>query len=250
MPDADREMWQNLSMAPADETETETLRRAAMACLLEGMEEAGLGAIPPQAVVAPATVIHAAETSDLSLEQRIEACRLCALGSARQCSVPGEGSPTARIMILGNAPGEAEDREGRPFVGPAGQLLDKIIQGGMGLKREEVFLSNTLKCRPAEDRAALTSELDACAPYLEEQIAAVQPELLIVLGQEAAQHLLKTDLSLSRLRGELHHRPQGGPVVLVTYHPASLLQDPEQKRACWEDIQLGLRHLGLGRASS
>ncbi|MDA0666600.1 MAG: uracil-DNA glycosylase [Planctomycetota bacterium] len=235
-------------MASADETET--LRHAAMACILEGMEEAGLGSIPPQVVVASAAASHTAETAGLGLNERVEACRLCSLGSARQCSVPGEGPSTARIMILGSAPGEAEDLQGRPFLGPAGQLLDKIIQGGMGLKREEVFLSNTLKCRPAEDRAALTTELDACAPYLEEQIAAVQPELLIALGQEAAQHLLKTDLSLSRLRGELHHRPQGGPMVLVTYHPAYLLQYPEQKRACWEDIQLGLRYLGLGPSAS
>lgn len=248
MPDADLGMWQNLGMASADETET--LRRAAAACLLEGMEEAGLGAIPPQAVVVSAPAAQIPEASDLSLNARIEACRLCPLGSQRSQAVPGEGSSVARIMILGEAPGAAEDQQGRPFVGPAGQLLDKIIQGGMGLSREQVFLSNTLKCRPAEDRAGLGSELDACAPYLEEQIAAIQPELILALGQEAAQHVLKTDLSLSRLRGELHNRPQGGPPVLVTYHPAYLLQYPEQKRACWEDIQLGLRHLGMGPPSS
>ena len=229
-------------MASADETEN--LRRTAAACILEGMEEAGLGAIPPQPVFVPAEAVITPGSSSLPLNQRIEACRNCSLGSTRQCAVPGEGSPTARIMILGEAPGEAEDQTGRPFMGGAGQLLDKIISGGMGLTRGEVFLSITLKCRPAEDRAALTGELDACSPYLEEQIAAVQPELLIVLGQEAAQHLLKTDLSLSRLRGELHKRPEGGPWVLVTFAPAYLLQYPEQKRACWEDIQLGLRHLG------
>jgi len=124
-------------------------------------------------------------------------------------------------------------------------LLDKIISSGMGLKREGVFLTNILKCRPPENRAPLTSEVDACAPFLEEQIASIQPDLIIALGQNAAQHLLRTEDSLSRLRGELQRRPQGGPPVLVTYHPTYLLQHPEQKRACWEDIQLGLRHLGL-----
>lgn len=242
MPDTSLGLWQNLSMASADETEL--LRRAAAACILEGMEEAGLGAIPPQRVSASAGAVASPEAPILPLNQRIEACRNCSLGSTRQCAVPGEGSPTARIMILGEAPGATEDQTGRPFMGAAGQLLDKIISGGMGLAREDVFLSNTLKCRPAEDRAALATELDACAPYLEEQIAAIQPELIIVLGQEAAQHLLHTDLSLSRLRGELHKRPEGGPSVLVTFAPAYLLQFPEQKRACWEDIQLGLRHLG------
>ncbi|PCJ54775.1 MAG: hypothetical protein COA70_03525 [Planctomycetota bacterium] len=236
-------MWQNLSMALADDTET--LRRLAAAAILEGMQEAGLGAIPPRVVAAGRVAVETSEASGLSLNERIEACRKCALGSTRHCSVPGEGAAKARILLIGEAPGAQEDVQGRPFVGPAGQLLDKIISGGMGLKREDVFMTNTLKCLPPDDRAPLTAELDACAPYLEEQIASVQPELIIALGHQAAQHLLRTDLSLSRLRGELHKRPQGGPPVLVTYHPAYLLLYPEKKRACWEDIQLGLRHLGM-----
>lgn len=237
------QMWQNLSMAPADDTET--LRRLAAAAILEGLQEAGLGAIPPQIVVPSSDSLQAPQSADLSLNQRIEACRRCSLGSSRQCSVPGEGPANARILFVGEAPGTQEDSEGRPFVGSAGQLLDKIITGGMGLKREDVFLTNTLKCCPPDRREPLPAELDACSPYLEEQIASIQPDLIIALGRQAAQHLLRTDLSLSRLRGELQKRPQGGPPVLVTYHPDYLLQYPEQKRACWEDIQLGLRHLGI-----
>lgn len=179
------------------------------------------------------------------IEERIAACRACGLCETRKHPVPGEGDPQARILFLGEAPGQQEDLKGRPFVGPAGKLLDNIIQGGMQLKREEVFLANVLKCRPPGNRDPLPAEVLACTPFLEEQIASIQPELIIALGRHAAHLLLDTDLSLSRLRGTLHQRPQGGPPVLVTYHPAYLLRNQPEKRACWEDIQLGMRHLRL-----
>ena len=221
---------------PAD---TPTLRRLAAACILEGLEEAGLEWFPPaQASVDPPASLD-------PLEQRIHACRACALGKSRTCAVPGEGSLKATLMFVGEAPGAAEDRQGRPFVGPAGHLLDKIIEGGMGLTREQVFIANILKCRPPGNRDPSAEEVETCTPFLEEQIALIRPRLLIALGRHAAHHLLQTDASLGRLRGRLHQRPQGGPPVLVTYHPAYLLRNPEAKRACWDDIQLGMRHLGL-----
>ncbi len=217
--------------------------RLAAACLLEGLVESGLEAVAFAAQPAPTPAQAPLPAADL--ETRIAACRACALGSSRQYPVPGEGSGRAQLFFVGEAPGAEEDRQGRPFVGPAGQLLDKIIEGGMGLARQDVFIANILKCRPPANRDPLPTEVAACTPFLEEQIAALQPKLLIALGRHAAHHLLQTEASLSSLRGVLHNRPQGGPKVLVTYHPAYLLRNPAAKRACWEDIQLGMQFLGL-----
>ncbi len=159
--------------------------------------------------------------------------------------MPGEGSPAARVVFVGEAPGAAEDRSGRPFVGRAGQLLEAILEKGMGLSRQQVYIANVLKCRPPENRDPTPAEKAACTPFLEEQLATLQPELIIALGRHAANHLLGTEMSLGRLRGRLHARPQGGPPVLVTYHPAYLLRNPAAKQDCWMDIQLGMAHLGL-----
>lgn len=222
-------------MAEADESPE--LRRLAAACLLEGLEQAGLDWVPRPAPAPP-------QPGSRSLADRILACRQCPLGESRRNAVPGEGSLQAEIMFVGEAPGAEEDRQGRPFVGPSGQLLDKILAGGMGLTRDQVYIANILKCRPPSNRDPYPAEIDECTPYLEEQIALIQPQLLIALGRFAAQHLLQSDLSLGKLRGKVHSRPQGGPPVLVTYHPAYLLRNQADKRACWEDIQLGLRHLG------
>ncbi|MHC4823560.1 MAG: uracil-DNA glycosylase [Planctomycetota bacterium] len=210
----------------------------AAACILEGLEQAGLDLCPHGAQ-------KPEDTGERPLEARIHACRKCPLGNERQNAVPGEGSLQAQVMFLGEAPGAEEDRQGRPFVGPSGQLLDKILEGGMGLRRDQVYIANILKCRPPGNRDPYPAEIELCTPYLEEQIALIQPRLLIALGRFAAQHLLSTDLSLGKLRGQIHQRPQGGPPVLVTYHPAYLLRNPAEKRACWEDIQLGLRHLEM-----
>lgn len=175
----------------------------------------------------------------------IAACTACPLAATRGCTVPGEGAPRARLMLVGEGPGAEEDRTGRPFVGAAGQLLDKILAGGMGLRREEVFIANLVKCRPPGNRDPAPEEVAACAPFLARQIAAVQPELLLALGRHAAQHLTGTSAPLAALRGRLHARGAGGPPVLVTFHPAYLLRNPAAKRDCWEDVQLALAHLGL-----
>lgn len=238
----------------ASEDDPLALRRAAAACILEGLEEAGLDRIPRPKVEAAPNPLQGSQAPAIApsapLTERIAACRACGLCETRQQTVPGEGAAEARILFLGEAPGAQEDQQGRPFVGPAGQLLEKILEGGMGLSRQEVYIANVLKCRPPGNRDPLPAEVLACTPFLEEQIAAIQPEIIIALGRHAAHHLLKTDQSLSRLRGTLHQRPQGGPPVLVTYHPAYLLRNPAEKRACWEDIQLAMRHLGMAKPGS
>ncbi|KAA3608348.1 MAG: uracil-DNA glycosylase [Planctomycetota bacterium] len=230
-------------------------RAAAAEAFLESLAELGLDRLP-RAVHQPAEAPESTESEVAEpgprLEQlnaRIEACRLCALGETRRCSVPGEGSARARVMFVGEAPGAQEDASGRPFVGPAGQLLTKIIENGMGLSREEVFIANVLKCRPPQNRDPQTEEKKLCTPFLQEQMEIIAPELVIALGKHAANHLLGRESSLGRLRGRLHQPAQGGPPVLATYHPAYLLRNPADKRACWQDIQMGMDHLGLKRPS-
>ncbi len=183
----------------------------------------------------------------LGLEQiatAVAGCHACPLASTRTCTVPGEGAVGAAVMFVGEAPGRDEDLSGRPFVGPAGQLLTKIIESGMGLRREQVFIANVLKCRPPGNRDPQAQEKEACTPFLEQQIASLQPRLLVALGRHAANHLLGCDQPLGSLRGRLHEKP-GRPPLLATYHPAYLLRNPAAKRDCWQDIQIGMHHLGL-----
>lgn len=215
--------------------------------LYEELGELGVDFLPPAPVAAPAAPAAPtppAADSLASLAHEIAACRACGLCDSRQQTVPGEGPPQARVVFVGEAPGAEEDRTGRPFVGAAGQLLEKIISAGMGLRREEVFICNVLKCRPPDNRDPSPSEKSACTPFLERQLQVLQPQLMIALGRHAANHLLEQDLSLSRLRGKLHEH-RSGVAVLATYHPAYLLRNPAAKADCWQDIQLGMRHLGL-----
>jgi len=222
--------------------------RLAARLLLQQMREAGVREIP--AAVAPKPA-ETAPIRDLeAIAEEIRGCQACPLAAGRQHTVPGEGNPQARLMIIGEGPGADEDRSGRPFVGKAGQLLEKILHSGMGLERSEVFIGNMVKCRPPQNRDPHPEELAACAHYLEAQIQAIQPELILALGRIAAQALLSSEAPLGRLRGQFHARPQGGPPVLVTYHPAYLLRRPEEKAACWADIQLAMRHLGLTKPTS
>ena len=226
------------------------LRRAAAAERLhEELLELGMEVLPPAAEAPAAAVASAAPEAtptDLleAVAAEVAACQTCGLCETRTLTVPGEGHPKARVVFVGEAPGADEDQSGRPFVGTAGQLLTKIITSGMGLRREEVFIANVLKCRPPGNRDPLPTEKESCAPYLERQLAAIQPELVIALGRHAANHLLGQDESLGRLRGKLHPHELGFP-VLATYHPAYLLRSPEAKADCWQDIQLGMRHLDM-----
>ncbi|MCP4611090.1 MAG: uracil-DNA glycosylase [Planctomycetes bacterium] len=180
----------------------------------------------------------------------VNKCRECDLGSTRTNSVPGEGNPNARIMFVGEGPGADEDAQGRPFVGRAGQLLDKIIIA-CGLKRSDVFIANILKCRPPGNRDPRADEIISCLPYLQRQIEIIKPEIIVALGAHAAKTLLNTTQSIGRLRGQFLEYYTGldkSPVKLMaTYHPAYLLRNysPDNRRKVWEDMQKVLTELGL-----
>lgn len=170
------------------------------------------------------------------LERMIAACRRCALCESRKRTVFGSGDRHAAWVVVGEAPGAEEDRQGEPFVGRAGQLLNAMLRA-IGLRREQVFIANVLKCRPPGNRDPLAGEAAECLPYLARQIALVRPRILLVVGRIAAQNLLATDEPLARLRGRVHHVGGAGPPVVVTYHPAYLLRTPADKRKAWQDLQ-------------
>ena len=165
----------------------------------------------------------------------IAGCRKCALCETRSRTVPGEGDPEARLMLVGEGPGATEDATGRPFVGQAGQLLDKILEA-IECPRPTTFIANIVKCRPPQNRKPLPDEMMACLPYLHRQIALVQPKVLIALGSTAAEGMLGVKKSLGELRGKVH-RWNGIPLV-VTYHPAALLRNPNWKKPTWDDVRI------------
>jgi uracil-DNA glycosylase family 4 len=164
----------------------------------------------------------------------VSECSKCALSADRHHVVFGTGNLKAKVMLIGEAPGEEEDRQGIPFVGKAGQLLDKILEA-IDFKREEIYIANILKCRPPQNRDPVPDEIIQCLPYLYRQIQCIQPKLILVLGRIAAHALLNTQQSLTQLRGR-QHTFQNIP-LLVTYHPAALLRHTEWKRPVWEDVQ-------------
>jgi DNA polymerase len=176
-----------------------------------------------------------------SLRQAIATCQACKLCESRTQTVFGVGHPNAHWMIVGEAPGEQEDLKGEPFVGAAGQLLDAML-GALGLSRDEgpaerqVFIANTLKCRPPRNRNPEPDELARCEPFLRRQIELVQPRIILAMGRFALQLLLRSDEAVGRLRGRVHHY-EGVPLI-VTYHPAYLLRQPADKAKAWEDLCL------------
>jgi DNA polymerase len=171
-----------------------------------------------------------------SLQQQVSSCQKCLLCQTRKNTVFGVGNAAARLMLIGEAPGSTEDERGEPFVGQAGQLLDKMM-AAIGQSRESVFITNILKCRPPNNRDPLPTEVTECMPYLMQQIAHVKPKLILALGRVAAQNLLKTEASLSRLRGDTFHFGEARTPLVVTYHPAYLLRNPADKRNAWADLQ-------------
>lgn len=177
-----------------------------------------------------------------ALRAEVTPCTRCKLCETRTNTVFGEGTSTAEVMFVGEAPGAQEDLSGRPFVGAAGQLLDRILENAMGLRREQVFIANVNKCRPPGNRDPEPDEVAACLPFLRQQIAIVQPKVIVCLGRIAARNLLDTTLSVTALRHQ-DHTFQGTPVV-VTWHPAFLLRDPSHKRETWDDIKRVNRLLG------
>ncbi len=165
----------------------------------------------------------------------IASCTKCALAVGRTNTVPGEGNPEARLMLVGEGPGATEDATGRPFVGQAGQLLDKILDA-IECPRPTTYIANIVKCRPPQNRKPLPDEQASCMPYLERQIALVRPKVLIALGGTAAEGLLGVKKSLGELRNKVH-RWNGIPLV-VTYHPAALLRNPNWKKPTWDDVRI------------
>jgi DNA polymerase len=202
------------------------------------------GAQPPgatpmrQAPDAPARGVSAEEIRALPVLDAVRevslGCPRCGLAKTRTKVVFGEGSPNADLMVVGEAPGENEDRQGRPFVGKAGKLLDLLLMSA-GFPRESVYICNVLKCRPPGNRNPLPDEVEACSPYLLRQVELVKPRVIVAFGTFAAQTLLGTDVSIGRLRGRLH--PYQGIPLVPTYHPAALLRNPGWVRAVWEDLQ-------------
>ena len=180
-----------------------------------------------------------------TLAAKVRDCRLCGLCETRTQTVFGVGNRSARLMVIGEAPGADEDRKGEPFVGRAGILLNSMLRAA-GFAREEVYIANVLKCRPPQNRDPTDEEAGRCLPYLHRQIALVSPQAILCVGRIAAQRLLGTDTPIGRLRGRVHEL-DGRPVV-VTYHPAYLLRSPGEKRKSWDDLKLVLGVLAAGGA--
>jgi DNA polymerase len=176
------------------------------------------------------------------IREEIGDCTRCALHKGRNKLVFGDGSPTARLMFVGEGPGADEDAQGIPFVGRAGQLLNNMI-AAMGLTREEVYIANVVKCRPPGNRTPEPEEGATCSPFLFQQIDVVRPQVLVALGATAATYLLGSRQPLAGLRGRVH--AVRGTQLIVTYHPAYLLRDPRQKKEAWADLQIAMRELGL-----
>ncbi len=168
-------------------------------------------------------------------------CRRCKLHPMRTQIVFGVGNPHAELVFVGEAPGADEDAQGEPFVGRAGQLLTKIIEA-MGMKREDVYICNILKCRPPNNRTPETDEILACSPFLLQQLRSIQPKFICALGGPAAQTLLQTKEGITKLRGRFHD--YHGIPLLPTFHPAYLLRNPYEKKTVWEDMKLLLRAMG------
>lgn len=203
-----------------------------------------LAALPAQRVPPPARTAALA-----AVRQDIGDCTRCPLAYAgRRTIVFGEGDPAARLMFVGEGPGADEDAQGLPFVGKSGQLLNNMI-GAMGLRREDVYIANIVKCRPPANRAPEPVEANTCTQFLVRQMDIVQPEFVVALGATAAMYLLGVKQSLASLRGRFHE--VRGAKAVITYHPAFLLRDPRQKGEAWKDLQMVMAAMGLkGKTSS
>ncbi len=188
------------------------------------------GGFPPEEAAPPSAVGDLALTG---IRDDLGDCRRCRLHEGRTHLVFGEGSPTAKLVFVGEGPGYDEDQQGRPFVGRAGKLLDKMI-AALGRLRKEVYICNAVKCRPPNNRTPGADEIASCSPFLFRQLEAIRPDVICALGLTAAQTLLGGGIPMNRLRGRTHHW-RGIPVV-CTYHPAYLLRTPAQKAAAWQDL--------------
>jgi len=199
---------------------------------------AGAPTAAPVPTPSPSTWTPLPPTDDWGvLRERVAGCTACAeLCRTRTQTVFGVGNTRAEWLVIGEAPGGEEDRQGEPFVGRAGQLLNAMLLA-IGLPRETVFIANVLKCRPPGNRDPKPAEVSNCLPYLSNQIALLKPKIMLAVGRIAAQNLLATDAPLARLRGKLHAFGEAATPLVVTYHPAYLLRTPADKRKAWEDLK-------------
>ena len=171
-----------------------------------------------------------------SLDEIIKKCKKCNLHKTRQNTVFGEGDSDSNIMIIGEAPGREEDEAGRPFIGRAGKLLNEFLKS-IDLNRDSVFIANTIKCRPPENRDPETAEINACSDYLDQQINFIKPKVLVLLGKVAANRLLGEDMPMSELRLKKFFIDKYDIPIIVFYHPAYILRSPSQKKNVWDDLQ-------------
>lgn len=213
--------------------------------VVETEDRVQLESLVTEREIPAATADNLADLDWPALKSRVESCQACQLHESRIYPVFGAGDQNAKVMFIGEAPGADEDRQAAPFVGTAGKLLMEMLLAA-GLTREQVYLTNTIKCRPPANRKPESSEIDCCASFLQRQIALVQPALLVALGRVAAQNLLKNDHKLADMRGRLHTGHGDLPPVLVTYHPAHLLRRPLHKREAWDDLRFVLAAIQQG----
>jgi uracil-DNA glycosylase family 4 len=207
----------------------------------DGAADSGVSGGEPEAPAAPDAAGEEHVPGLEALRAHIGDCTRCKLATGRTNLVFGVGNPEARLMFVGEGPGADEDLQGEPFVGRAGQLLTQIIKA-MGFERSDVYIANVVKCRPPNNRNPEPDEIATCSPFLEAQIAAIRPDVIVALGKFAAQTLLATETPISRLRGQFHDRR--GVDVMPTFHPSYLLRNPAAKREVWEDMKLVMKRLG------
>ncbi len=215
------------------------VRRAAPAEAIAVLQK--IVSSPVESTVAVATDVRSMDSLDWpALRTCVSECQRCGLNRTRTQTVFGVGDVAAHWMVVGEAPGADEDRQGEPFVGAAGQLLNAML-AAIDLPRETVFIANILKCRPPDNRDPKPEEVTECLPYLQRQVALVQPRIILAFGRVAAQNLLGTDTPLGKLRGSVHRFGALNTPVVVTYHPAYLLRSPGEKRKAWEDLKFARR---------
>lgn len=198
--------------------------------------------VPPLLSFGPVLPAEQRHSALETVRELIGDCQRCQLAQGRNKLVFGVGDPNARLMFVGEGPGADEDMQGEPFVGRAGQLLNNMISA-MGLRREQVYIANIVKCRPPQNRRPEPDEARTCLPFLERQIEIVRPRVLVALGATAATYLLGMRGSIGAMRGRIHD--YRGIQTVVTYHPAFLLRDPTQKKEAWKDLQMAMAALGL-----
>ncbi len=195
--------------------------------------------VDPVSAPAPGSIVEENGIWEV-LRQRVANCQQCELYQGRKQTVFGVGDHNADWLIIGEAPGAEEDKQGEPFVGRAGKLLNSMLLA-CGLQREQVFIANILKCRPPNNRDPKPEEVAACSSYLREQIDLIQPKIILAVGRIAAQNLLQTETPIGKMRGQKYEYADTGIPVVVTYHPAYLLRAPREKRKAWQDLQMAMR---------